>query len=77
VARRIGHPTLIWQCAAGGPHEGTPRDRAKEAYETAQFAVSTIQGVADRLTDPALRASFVSWSRAQAVDDHLDRLRRA
>jgi len=51
-------------------------DPAKEGYEMAQLAVSIIQGVADRLTDAALRASFVSWSRVQAVYDHLDRLSR-
>ena len=61
---------------AGGSSQGAPGDAAKEAYEMAQLAADTIQGVAGRLTDLALRISFLPWSRVQAVYDHLDRLRR-
>jgi hypothetical protein len=84
IARRIGHPTLIWQCAhalsrslaTDGPRNAAPRDAAQKAYEAAQLAASTIESVASRLTDPALLKSFRSWSRVQAVADHLDRLER-
>ena len=53
-----------------------PRDAAQKAYEMAEPATSTIDGVASRLTDPALQKSFRSWGRVQAVADHLDHLRR-
>jgi hypothetical protein len=84
IARRIGLPTLIWQCAhalsrslaADGAPNATPRDAAQKAYATAELAASTIDGVASRFTDPTLHKSFRSWSRVQAVSDHLDRLRR-
>jgi tetratricopeptide (TPR) repeat protein len=84
TARRIGHPTLIWQCAharsrslaPGAPRNAAPRDAAQKAYEMAQLAASTIESIASRLTDPHLHKSFMSWTRVQAVSDHLDHLRR-
>jgi hypothetical protein len=84
IARRIGHATLVWQCAhalsrslaTDGPRKAAPRDAAQKAYEMAQLAADTIQSVAVGLTDQAVHKSFLSWSRVQAVSDHLDRLAR-
>src|SRR6266542_1534878 len=85
IARRIGYPTLIWQCAhalsralaARGERDRTARDGVERAHEMARLAADTIQSVADRLPDPALSTAFLSWSRVRAVHDDLDRLRRA
>ncbi len=85
IARRIGYPTLIWQCAhalsralaARGERDRTARDGVERAYEMARLAADTIRAVADRLPDPALTTAFRSWSRVRAVHDDLDRLRRA
>ena len=84
IARRIGYPTLTWQCAhalsralaARAEHDRGARDRVEQAYEMARLAADTIQAVADRLTDAALATSLLSWSRVRAVQDDLDRLRR-
>jgi class 3 adenylate cyclase/tetratricopeptide (TPR) repeat protein len=85
IAQRIGYRTLIWQSAhelsralaAHARGDRTARHEMERAHEMAQLAVDTIQAVADRLTDAALRTPFLSWSRVQAVHDQLDRLRRA
>ena len=84
IARRIGYPTLAWQCAhalsralaaRGEGGSGAP-DRAERACEMARLAADIIRSVTDRLPDPALKTAFLSWSRVRAVQDDLDRLLR-
>ena len=85
LARRIGYPTLTWQCAhalsrtlaARGERDRPARDGIERAHEMARFAADTIRSVADRLTDPSLATTFLAWSRVRAVQEDLDRLRRA
>ncbi len=84
IARRIGYKTLAWQCAhalaralsARAEHERRAPDHMERAYEMVRLSADTIQSVADRLTDQALAASFLSWDRVRAVHDDLDRLLR-
>ncbi len=85
IARQIGYPTLIWQCAhalsralAGrGRADRTARAAAERAPEMVELAAETIRSVSGRLADPSLSAAFLGWSRIQAVHDDLDRLRRS
>src|SRR5207247_276063 len=75
IARRIGYPTLTWQCAhalsrvlaARAQRDRTDRDAGERAYEMARLAADTIQSVAERIAEPALGASFRAWGRVQAV----------
>jgi class 3 adenylate cyclase/tetratricopeptide (TPR) repeat protein len=84
AARSMGYATLTWQCAhqlsraliARAERDRTARGAHERGYEMAKLAADTIRSVADRLTDPALAASFLGWSRVRAVQDDLDRLSR-
>ncbi len=49
----------------------------EEAASLARLAVDTIETIAARVPDVALRRSFLGWSRVQAVRDDLDRLLRS
>jgi tetratricopeptide (TPR) repeat protein len=77
LARRIGYPTLTWQAAHLLGRAQASRGRMEEAAGLARLAVDTIETIAARVPDVALRRSFLAWSRVQAVRDDLDRLLRS
>ncbi|HET8579278.1 MAG TPA: adenylate/guanylate cyclase domain-containing protein [Methylomirabilota bacterium] len=84
TARRIEHPSLIWQSAHGlaralasladGPRGD--RSKAEEAFQLATIAADTIRSIAERAPDPALREAFLAWAPVQAALEDLERLRR-
>ena len=84
MAQRIGYPTLIWQCAhalsnvlaSRAEREPGARDGRERAFAMVRLAADTINAVAERLPEAALTMSFLSWSKVQAVQADLDRLRR-
>jgi tetratricopeptide (TPR) repeat protein len=84
ISRQIGYPTLTWQAAHGlalalaGENANTGRtgDRAERVQELVQLAAGTIESVAERAPDAALRRTFLGWSRVQDALEDLERLRR-
>jgi tetratricopeptide (TPR) repeat protein len=76
IGRDIGHPTLIWQASHALARAQAEIGRREEASATARTLVDTIQSVAARAPEPALRDSFLTWSRVQAALETAERLRR-
>lgn len=77
IARRIEYPTLTWQTAhllARAQAEARHRD---DANVTARLALETIDVVAGRAPEPALRKTFLEWPRVAAAREDLGRLIRA
>jgi len=77
TARQIGYPTLTWQAAHLLARAQANQNKMEEAYAAARLAADTIEAVAARAPDPALTQTFLAWSRVQAVQEELHRLRRA
>ncbi len=77
IAQEIGYPTLTWQAAHLLAQAQAGANEMAEAFGSAKLAVETIDGVAARIPDAALKQTFLAWPRVQAVRDYLDRLRRA
>lgn len=73
LAQQIGYPTLIWQVvhllawAQAGQH------KMDDAFTTASLAVETIEAAVVKISDPALKQTFLIWPRVQAVREDLDR----
>jgi class 3 adenylate cyclase/tetratricopeptide (TPR) repeat protein len=77
LARHIAYPTLTWQAAHLLACAEASRGRMAEAVGAARLAADTVDTIAGRVPDAALRRTFLAWSRVQAVRDDLDRLLRA
>ncbi len=77
IAREIRYPTLIWQSAHLLAQARAGLNRMEDAFAAARLAVETIDGVAARVPEDAMKQTFLRWSRVQAVRDDLDRLRRS
>src|SRR5262245_54939901 len=76
LARDIGYPTLIWQAAHALSLIEAALGKHEDAGAAAQLAVETIDTVAARAPEPALRATFRGWARVGEIGVSLDRLRR-
>jgi tetratricopeptide (TPR) repeat protein len=77
IAREIAYPTLIWQAAHLLADIQAQLGKGDEAGAAARLAAETIEGLAARAPDSALRRSFMNWSRVQAALETAERLRRA
>ncbi len=76
IARRIEYPTLTWQAAHLFARAQAEAGRLDDAVATARLAAETIDRVAARAPEPALRQTFLEWSRVQAAREDLDRILR-
>ena len=76
IAREIAYPTLIWQAAHLLADIQVQLGKGDEASAAARLAAETIEGVAARAPDSALRRSFMNWPRVQAALETAERLRR-
>jgi hypothetical protein len=76
IARQISYPTLTWQAAHLLACSQAGQNNLEAGFATVQLAVETIDAVAARIPDPALRQTFLAWPRAQAVRVEQDRLSR-
>jgi len=76
IARDIAYPTQTWQAAHLLARAQAGRGRVEEAFGTAGLAVETIDQVAGRIPDEAMRKTFLGWSQVQAVREDLERYRR-
>jgi class 3 adenylate cyclase/tetratricopeptide (TPR) repeat protein len=76
IARRIEYPTLAWQAAHLLARSQAAVGRLDEAARTARLAADTIDLVAARTPEPALRRTFNKWVRVQTAREELDRILR-
>ena len=76
IAREIAYPTLIWQAADLLASIQAQRGKGDEAGAAARLTVETIEGLAARAPDLALRRSFMNWPRVLAALETAERLRR-
>ena len=76
IARQLSYPTLTWQAAHLLARSQAGQNNLEAAFASAQHAVETIDAVAARIPEPALRETFLAWPRVQAVRAERDRLRR-
>jgi len=70
IARQSSSPTLTWQAArlvAG-------QNNLEAAFAAIQLAIETIDAVATRIPDRALRETLLAWPCVQAVREEQDRL---
>jgi tetratricopeptide (TPR) repeat protein len=77
IARQISYPTLTWQAAHLLARSQAGQNKLEAAFATIQLAVETIDAVAARIPDLALRETFLAWPRVQAIrveQDHLNRV---
>jgi class 3 adenylate cyclase/tetratricopeptide (TPR) repeat protein len=76
IARQISYPTLTWQAAHLLARSQAGQNNLETAFASVQFAAETIDAVAARIPDPALRETFLAWPRVQAVRAEQDCLSR-
>jgi class 3 adenylate cyclase/tetratricopeptide (TPR) repeat protein len=76
IAREIEHPTLLWQAAIDHSSALAAIGRAEDAQVAARLALETIDGIAGRAPDAALRQSFVGWRAVQDAQARAARLLR-
>jgi len=76
IGRKIQYPTLAWQAGHLLARAQTEARRPDEAIVTARLALETIDTVAARAPDLALRQTFLAWQRVVEAREDLDRLIR-
>ena len=76
LARRIGYPTLTWQTAHRLAGADAAAGRMDEAVSAARLAVDTLDQIAGRLPDAALRRTFLAWRRVETAREDAERLLR-
>jgi hypothetical protein len=76
IGQRIEYPTLTWQAAHLLAHAQAAAGNLDDAASTARVAVETIDLVAARAPEPALRRTFNEWARVQTAREELDRILR-
>jgi tetratricopeptide (TPR) repeat protein len=77
MAQQIGYPTLTWRAAHLLAQARAEQSKLEDAFTTTRLAAETIEAVAARIPDPALKQTFLFWPRVQAVREDLDRFGRA
>jgi len=75
IARAIPYPALAWQVARLLAQAAAGADRMDEARAAAADARATIEHLAARAPEPALRQTFLAWVRVQATLEEAERLR--
>jgi class 3 adenylate cyclase/tetratricopeptide (TPR) repeat protein len=76
LAHSIEYPTLTWQAAHLLARAQAAAGQLEKAAGTARVAVETIDLVAARAPEPALRRTFNEWARVQTAREELDRILR-
>jgi class 3 adenylate cyclase/tetratricopeptide (TPR) repeat protein len=76
IGHRIEYPTLTWQAAHLLARAQAAAGKLDDAARTARVAVETIDLVAARAPEPALRRTFNEWPRVQTAREELDRILR-
>jgi hypothetical protein len=76
IAWQISYPTLTWQAAHLLARSQAEQNNLEAAFATIHGAVETIDAIAARIPEPALRETFLAWPRVQAVRAEQDRLSR-
>ena len=76
IGQRIGYPTLSWQAAHLLARAQAAAGRVEEAAGTARVALETIDLVAARAPEPALRRTFNEWVRVETAREELNRILR-
>jgi class 3 adenylate cyclase/tetratricopeptide (TPR) repeat protein len=77
LARGIGYPTLTWQAAHLLALTHAAAGEMEDAAAAARLATITLNQIADRLPDAALRRTFLAWRRVTTVHEDLEGLLRA
>jgi class 3 adenylate cyclase/tetratricopeptide (TPR) repeat protein len=76
IARRIEYPTLTWQTAHLLARAQAAAGKLDQAAANARHAVETIDLVAARAPEPALRRTFTEWQRVLTAREDLERVLR-
>jgi class 3 adenylate cyclase/tetratricopeptide (TPR) repeat protein len=76
IGRRIEYPTLTWQAAHLLARVQAAAGKLDQAAASARLAVETIDLVAARAPEPALRRTFTEWARVQTAREDLERILR-
>jgi tetratricopeptide (TPR) repeat protein len=76
IARQISCPTLTWQAAHLLAQSQAEQNNLEAAFASIQLAIETINAVATRIPEPALRETFLAWPRVQVVREERDCLSR-
>jgi tetratricopeptide (TPR) repeat protein len=76
IGQRIEYPTLAWQAAHLLARAQAAAGRLEAAAGTARIAIETIDLVAARAPEPALRQTFAEWPRVQTAREELGRILR-
>ena len=76
IGRKIQYPTLVWQAGHLLARAQAEARRPDEAIVTARLALESIDAVAARAPDLALRQTFLAWQRVVEARENLDRLIR-
>jgi len=76
IGRKIQYPTLVWQAGHLLARAQAEARRPDEAIVTARLALESIDAVAARAPDLALRQTFLAWQRVVEAREDLDRLIR-
>jgi class 3 adenylate cyclase/tetratricopeptide (TPR) repeat protein len=74
IGRRIEYPTLTWQSAHLLARAQAAAGKLDAATSTARVAVETIDLVAARAPEPALRQTFNEWVQVQTAREELHRI---
>ncbi|MGH7354952.1 MAG: ATP-binding protein, partial [Candidatus Rokuibacteriota bacterium] len=77
IAKRIAYPTLTWRAAHRLARAQAETGKRDDAATTARLCADTLDLVAARAPDAALRRTFLEWSRVQAAREDIDRILRA
>jgi class 3 adenylate cyclase/tetratricopeptide (TPR) repeat protein len=76
IGRRIEHPTLTWQAAHLLARAQVEAGKVDAAVATARVVVETLDLVAERAPEPALRRTFTEWTRVQRAREDMARILR-
>jgi tetratricopeptide (TPR) repeat protein len=76
IAQQMSYPTLTWQAAHLLARSQAEQSNLEAALASVQLAVATLDAMAARIPEPALRETFLAWPRGQAVRAERDRLNR-
>jgi class 3 adenylate cyclase/tetratricopeptide (TPR) repeat protein len=76
IGQRIEYPTLTWQAAHLLARAQAASGRLEEAAGTARVALETMDLVASRAPEPALRRTFNEWVRVETAREELHRMLR-
>src|SRR5437867_6963696 len=76
VARRLEYPTLTWQAAHRLAAAEWDAGKREDAGTHAGLAAEAIATITNRVPEPALRETFLTWAPVHEAQALADRLRR-